>query len=69
MYNNQTLKQLIKEINKPKKKPKKLKESDVFEIKKKKKNLPKNTHLMPDGKTIMSGKIHSKNSKKVGMLK
>ena len=46
-----------------KNKNKKMKQSDIFE------KLPKDSHLMSDGKTIMSGFRHSKNSKVIGKLK
>ena len=48
-------------LNKDKKK--KLKQNDIFE------KVPKNAHLMTDGKTIMSGKKHNKDSKVIGKLK
>ena len=55
------LKDLVNKIlNKDKKK--KLKQKDIFE------KVPKNAHLMKDGKTIMSGKTHSKNSSVIGKL-
>ena len=44
-------------------KKKKLKQKDIFET------LPKDSHLMSDGKTIMSGKKHNKDSKVIGKLK
>tara|TARA_R110001599_G_C12185572_1_gene654449 strand:+ start:858 stop:1127 length:270 start_codon:yes stop_codon:yes gene_type:complete len=47
-------------LNKDKKK--KLKQKDIFE------KVPKNSHLMKDGKTIMSGSRHSKDSKVIGKL-
>lgn len=54
-------------------KKKKLKQKDVFDTKKKNgkiyTKLPPNSHLMTDGKTIMSGKTHSKNSSVIGKLK
>jgi len=54
-------------------KKKKLKQKDVFDTKKKNgkiyTKLPPNAHLMTDGKTIMSGIRHSKNSSVIGRLK
>jgi len=54
-------------------KKKKLKQKDVFDTKKKNgkiyTKLPPNSHLMTDGKTIMSGKTHTKNSSVIGRLK
>tara|TARA_R110001592_G_scaffold51823_4_gene159242 strand:- start:1757 stop:2038 length:282 start_codon:yes stop_codon:yes gene_type:complete len=54
-------------------KKKKLKQKDLFDTKKKDgkiyTKLPTNSHLMSDGKTIMSGKTHSKNSSLLGKLK
>lgn len=47
--------------NPPKKK--KMSLSKIFE------KMPKNSHLMTDGKTIMSGSKHSKTSKVMGKLK
>ena len=44
-------------------KKKKLKQKDIFET------LPRDSHLMKDGKTIMSGKKHNKDSKVIGKLK
>tara|TARA_R110000823_G_scaffold165590_1_gene297768 strand:- start:3415 stop:3666 length:252 start_codon:yes stop_codon:yes gene_type:complete len=56
------LKDIISKIlNKDKKK--KLKQKDIFE------KVPKNAHLMKDGKTIMSGKNHNKDSSIIGKLK
>lgn len=43
-------------------KPKKKKNMKIFEKK------PKNSHLMPDGKTVMSGSSHNKKSKVLGKL-
>ena len=58
-------------LNKEKKK--KLKQTDLFETKKKNgkiyTKLPPNSHLMKDNKTIMSGSRHSKDSKVIGKLK
>lgn len=50
-----------KVVNPPTKK--KMSLSKIFEKK------PKNSHLMPDGKTIMSGAKHTKTSKVIGKLK
>ena len=54
-------------------KKKKLKQKDLFDTKKKDgkiyTKLPPNAHLMTDGKTIMSGKTHTKNSSVIGRLK
>lgn len=54
-------------------KKKKLKQKDLFHTKKKDgkiyTKLPPNSHLMTDGKTIMSGKTHTKNSSVIGKLK
>jgi hypothetical protein len=47
--------------NPPKKK--KMSLSKIFE------KQPKNSHLMSDGKTIMSGSKHNKTSKVIGKLK
>ena len=47
--------------NPPKKK--KMSLSKIFE------KIPKNSHLMTDGKTIMSGSKHNKTSKVIGKLK
>ena len=47
--------------NPPKKK--KMSLSKIFE------KMPKNSHMMPDGKTIMSGSKHNKTSKVLGKLK
>ena len=44
-------------------KKKKMKQSQLFET------LPKNTHLMADRETIMSGLTHNKSSKVLGKLK
>ena len=42
---------------------KKIPLSKIFE------KMPKNSHIMPDGKTIMSGSKHNKTSKVIGKLK
>jgi len=47
--------------NPPRKK--KIPLSKIFE------KMPKNSHIMPDGKTVMSGSKHNKTSKVIGKLK
>lgn len=44
-------------------KPKKKKVIKIFE------KMPKDSHLMADGKTVMSGKKHTKDSKVIGKIK